>query len=193
VTVRDFGRGIPLGKVIECVSQINTGAKYNDEVFQFSVGLNGVGTKAVNALSDTFVVRSHREGQFVEATFKRGRLAGEKKGKTTEPDGTFVRFTPDREIFKEYDLPNGAHRAPDAALRVSQQRLEAVVERAGISVAPRVAGVGDGRGQGGGDLRAALLTPQRRLSSVSPTATAGSGRHSGRLSTVSSPAMAARI
>jgi DNA gyrase subunit B/topoisomerase-4 subunit B len=102
VTVRDFGRGIPLGKVIECVSQINTGAKYNDEVFQFSVGLNGVGTKAVNALSDIFVVRSHREGQFVEATFKRGRLTGEKKGKTTEPDGTFVRFTPDREIFKEY-------------------------------------------------------------------------------------------
>ncbi len=102
VTVRDFGRGIPLGKVIECVSQINTGAKYNDEVFQFSVGLNGVGTKAVNALSDLFVVRSHREGQFVEATFKRGRLAGEKKGKTTEPDGTWVRFTPDREIFKDY-------------------------------------------------------------------------------------------
>jgi topoisomerase-4 subunit B len=104
VTVRDFGRGIPLGKVIECVSQINTGAKYNDEVFQFSVGLNGVGTKAVNALSDTFVVRSHREGQFVEAIFKRGRLSGEKKGKTTEPDGTFVRFTPDREIFKEYSF-----------------------------------------------------------------------------------------
>jgi len=102
VTVRDFGRGIPLGKVIECVSQINTGAKYNDEVFQFSVGLNGVGTKAVNALSEMFVVRSHREGQFVEATFKRGRLAGEKKGKTTEPDGTFVRFTPDPEIFKVY-------------------------------------------------------------------------------------------
>lgn len=102
VTVRDFGRGIPLGKVIDCVSQINTGAKYNDEVFQFSVGLNGVGTKAVNALSDTFLVRSHRGGQYVEATFRQGRLVGEKKGKTGDPDGTLVRFTPDPEIFKAY-------------------------------------------------------------------------------------------
>lgn len=104
VTIRDFGRGIPLGKVIECVSQINTGAKYNDDVFQFSVGLNGVGTKAVNALSETFTVRSHRDGQFVEANFKRGKLVGEKKGKTEEPNGTFVRFTPDREIFKDYEF-----------------------------------------------------------------------------------------
>src|SRR6476646_7459895 len=64
VSVRDYGRAIPLGKVIDCVSQINTGAKYNDDVFQFSVGLNGVGTKAVNALSKMFLVRSHREGQF---------------------------------------------------------------------------------------------------------------------------------
>ena len=62
VTVRDFGRGIPLGKVIECVSRINTGAKYSDEVFQFSVGLNGIGTKAVNALSQKFEVRSFRDG-----------------------------------------------------------------------------------------------------------------------------------
>src|ERR1044071_4604857 len=74
VCVRDYGRGIPLGKVIECVSQINTGAKYNDDVFQFSVGLNGVGTKAVNALSKEFVVRSHRDGEFVEAVFKQGKL-----------------------------------------------------------------------------------------------------------------------
>src|SRR5579862_188959 len=74
VTIRDYGRGIPLGKVIECVSQINTGGKYNDDVFQFSVGLNGVGTKAVNALSKEFLVRSFREGQFVEAVFKQGKL-----------------------------------------------------------------------------------------------------------------------
>src|SRR3954470_15009190 len=73
VTIRDFGRGIPLGKVIECVSQINTGGKYNDDVFQFSVGLNGVGTKAVNALSKDFTVRSHRTGEFVEAVFKQGK------------------------------------------------------------------------------------------------------------------------
>lgn len=103
VTVRDFGRGIPLGKVIECVSQINTGAKYNDEVFQFSVGLNGVGTKAVNALAKEFTVRSHREGEFFEATFKQGKLKSEKKGKTTEPNGTFVSFDPDPTIFKEIE------------------------------------------------------------------------------------------
>jgi len=100
VTVRDFGRGIPLGKVVDCVSQINTGAKYNDDVFQFSVGLNGVGTKAVNALSREFVVRSHRSGEFAEASFKQGRLKNEKKGKTNEPDGTYIRFEPDPDIFK---------------------------------------------------------------------------------------------
>ena len=99
VTVRDYGRGIPLGKVIDCVSTINTGAKYNDEVFQFSVGLNGVGTKAVNALSSQFLVRSHREGKYFEAEFSRGKLVREKKGRTEEKDGTFVQFTPDPEIF----------------------------------------------------------------------------------------------
>src|SRR5512136_1334016 len=100
VTVRDFGRGIPLGKVVECVSRINTGAKYSDEVFQFSVGLNGIGTKAVNALSNNFKVVSYRDGQFAGATFKRGKLLEEPKGKTTdEPDGTFVSFDPDPEIF----------------------------------------------------------------------------------------------
>jgi topoisomerase-4 subunit B len=101
VTVRDFGRGIPLGKVVDCVSQINTGAKYNDDVFKFSVGLNGVGTKAVNALSKHFFVRSFREGQFVEAAFKQGKLKNEKKGNTKEPDGTLIRFEPDPDIFKE--------------------------------------------------------------------------------------------
>ncbi len=105
VTVRDFGRGIPLGKVIDCVSTINTGAKYNDEVFQFSVGLNGVGTKAVNALSREFIVRSHRGGEFVEAAFKQGKLKGKKEGKLPEePDGTLVRFEPDPAIFKEIEF-----------------------------------------------------------------------------------------
>src|SRR5438093_3823956 len=90
VSVRDFGRGIPLGKVIDCVSKINTGAKYNDDVFQFSVGLNGVGTKAVNALSKDFLVRSHRSGEYVEAAFKQGKLKNNKKDKANnEPDGTF--------------------------------------------------------------------------------------------------------
>src|SRR5215471_9946636 len=105
VSVRDFGRGIPLGKVVDCVSKINTGAKYNDDVFQFSVGLNGVGTKAVNALSKEFLVRSFREGEFVEAAFKQGKLKNEKKGKVSnEADGTLIRFLPDPDIFKEVEF-----------------------------------------------------------------------------------------
>ena len=103
ITVRDFGRGIPLGKIVECVSQINTGAKYNDEVFQFSVGLNGVGTKAVNALATHFLVRAHREGEFAEAIFEGGKLKKEKRGKCPdERDGTLVQFTPDPGIFPKY-------------------------------------------------------------------------------------------
>ncbi len=102
VTIRDFGRGIPLGKVIDCVSKINTGAKYNDDVFQFSVGLNGVGTKAVNALSTYFLVRSHRDGEYMEAEFELGELVREESGKTDEPNGTFVAFSPDPEIFKKF-------------------------------------------------------------------------------------------
>ncbi len=100
VAVRDFGRGIPLGKVVECVSRINTGAKYSDEVFQFSVGLNGIGTKAVNALSRNFTVRSFRNGEFAGAVFARGKLVEEQKGQASgEPDGTFVSYEPDPEIF----------------------------------------------------------------------------------------------
>ena len=104
VKVRDFGRGIPLGKLVECVSVINTGAKYNDDVFQFSVGLNGVGTKAVNALSVYFRVVAVRGGEYAEAVFERGKLKSERKGKLKEKmkDGTFVEFTPDPEIFKNY-------------------------------------------------------------------------------------------
>jgi len=102
VSVRDWGRGIPLGKVIECVSQINTGAKYNDDVFQFSVGLNGVGMKAVNALSSHFIVRSIRDGEFVEVRFAQGVLQEKKKGKTKEENGTWVEFTPDTVIFKKF-------------------------------------------------------------------------------------------
>jgi topoisomerase-4 subunit B len=104
IEVRDFGRGIPLGKVVDCVSQINTGGKYNDDVFQFSVGLNGVGTKAVNALSSAFEVRSVRDGKFKQANFVRGKLKTENDGKSTEADGTYIRFTPDEEIFGSYDF-----------------------------------------------------------------------------------------
>jgi len=104
VSVRDYGRGIPLGKVVECVSVINTGAKYNDEVFQFSVGLNGVGTKAVNALSSAFEVVSHRDGQFAAATFVNGKLIEEHQGATKEKNGTLVRFTPDPALFEEFSF-----------------------------------------------------------------------------------------
>ena len=104
VAVRDYGRGIPLGKVVDCVSKINTGAKYNDDVFQFSVGLNGVGTKAVNALSKAFLVRSHRNGEYAEAAFKIGKLKKEDAGKTKEPNGTFIEFEPDPDIFKDTEF-----------------------------------------------------------------------------------------
>ncbi|MDR0562426.1 MAG: type IIA DNA topoisomerase subunit B [Spirochaetaceae bacterium] len=104
--VRDYGRGIPLGKLVECVSVINTGAKYNDEVFQFSVGLNGVGTKAVNALSSRFKVTAFRDGQYAEAVFERGVLQISKQENLKEPqrDGTYVEFTPDAAIFEKYQF-----------------------------------------------------------------------------------------
>jgi topoisomerase-4 subunit B len=106
VSVRDYGRGIPLGKVVECVSVINTGAKYNDEVFQFSVGLNGVGTKAVNALSSHFRVMAIREGKCAEAVFARGVLKGERKGsvKGDVRNGTLVEFVPDDGVFGDYEF-----------------------------------------------------------------------------------------
>ena len=97
--VRDYGRGIPLGKVVECVSVINTGAKYNTDVFQFSVGLNGVGTKAVNALSEHFVVCAFREGVFKKAVFEYGTLISEEEGETDEKNGTLIEFLPDKELF----------------------------------------------------------------------------------------------
>ena len=100
--VRDWGRGIPLGKVVECVSVINTGAKYNTEVFQFSVGLNGVGTKAVNALSARFTVTAFRDGRSKTAVFARGLLVEESEGDTTEKNGTLVEFLPDTELFPGY-------------------------------------------------------------------------------------------
>ncbi len=100
--VRDFGRGIPLGKVVECVSVINTGAKYNTEVFQFSVGLNGVGTKAVNALSSNFIVTAFRDGSYKKAIFSQGVMEHEEEGETKEKNGTLVEFLPDIAAFPEY-------------------------------------------------------------------------------------------
>ena len=112
-SVRDYGRGIPLGKVIECVSVINTGAKYNSDVFQFSVGLNGVGTKAVNALSTHFKVTSHRDGAYKTARFSKGVLVEELEGTTKERNGTYIEFIPDNTIFDKnyaYNLDIIHHR-----------------------------------------------------------------------------------
>jgi topoisomerase-4 subunit B len=107
VTIRDFGRGIPLGKVIDCVSKINTGAKYDSEAFKKSVGLNGVGTKAVNALAGWFRIQSIREGKTKIAEFKRGELKVDEKIKASnEPEGTIVTFTPDDKMFVNYHFIN---------------------------------------------------------------------------------------
>ncbi len=105
VRIRDYGRGIPLGKLVDCVSQINTGGKYGSGAFKKSVGLNGVGTKAVNALSQSFTIRSWRQGEGREAQFVRGVLQAEKaiSGKGIA-DGTEVCFTPDATIFKHYQF-----------------------------------------------------------------------------------------
>ena len=103
VTVRDYGRGIPLGKVVDCVSKINTGGKYDSQAFQKSVGLNGVGTKAVNALSTYFKVQSVREGKTTIAEFERGELKKQQKEKSCDlADGTLISFIPDNEVFIDY-------------------------------------------------------------------------------------------
>ena len=103
VRIRDYGRGIPLGKLVDCVSRINTGGKYDGEAFTKSVGLNGVGTKAVNALSKSFVVQSFRDGLSRKAGFAQGLLLEESKDlPTNEKNGTLVDFVPDGEIFRNF-------------------------------------------------------------------------------------------
>ena len=107
VTVRDYGRGIPLGKVVDVVSKMNTGGKYDTKAFKKSVGLNGVGTKAVNALSDYFRVESNRDGKSASAEFERGELTNtENLDETTRRKGTKVTFVPDETIFKNYKFRN---------------------------------------------------------------------------------------
>ena len=105
VTIRDYGRGIPLGSVLDVSSKMNTGGKFDSKSFQKSVGLNGVGLKAVNALSTHCVVRSHRDGKFVEARYECGNLIElTEPTDTTEPTGTLVQFTPDPTIFRDYSF-----------------------------------------------------------------------------------------
>ena len=103
VSVRDFGRGIPLDSVVKAVSILNTGGKFDDKAFKKSVGLNGVGTKAVNALSSRFLVRSFRDGVCSWATFEAGKLTGEGKEETREKNGTLVEFDPDSTMFGQYN------------------------------------------------------------------------------------------
>ena len=105
-SVRDYGRGIPLGKVVECVSEMNTGGKFDSDAFQFSAGMNGVGTKAVNALSEFFEVRSVRDGEFSEAKFVEGRFKSKKRGKATssEQRGTLIRYKPDVKVLKNFKV-----------------------------------------------------------------------------------------
>jgi len=108
VSVRDFGRGIPLGKVVDCVSKINTGGKYDSKAFKKSVGLNGVGTKAVNALSSYFKVSAFRDGKSKSAEFEHGDLVKESRiAKSGVPSGTLVEFCPDPQVFKNYKFRDG--------------------------------------------------------------------------------------
>jgi topoisomerase-4 subunit B len=106
VTVRDFGRGIPLGKVIDVASKMNTGAKYDSHTFQKSVGLNGVGIKAVNALSSLFEITSFRNGEYSKASFSQGVLLKEDHGETKEVNGTLVTFLPDEALFGSFTFNN---------------------------------------------------------------------------------------
>ena len=102
VSVRDYGRGIPLGSLVDAVSMLNTGGKYDTKAFKKSVGLNGVGAKAVNALSSRFVARSVRDGQMREAVFERGDLVSDTSGPTDEENGTYIFFEPDNTLFTGY-------------------------------------------------------------------------------------------
>ncbi len=104
VTVRDYGRGIPQGKLIEAVSMLNTGGKYDSKAFKKSVGLNGVGLKAVNATSSRFEARSYREGTVRIATFEKGILVEDRTEKTNDENGTYISFTPDPELFSGYEF-----------------------------------------------------------------------------------------
>lgn len=104
VTVRDYGRGIPQGKLIEAVSMLNTGGKYDSKAFKKSVGLNGVGLKAVNATSSSFEARSYREGTVRIATFEKGILVDDRTEKTNDENGTYISFTPDEALFSGYEF-----------------------------------------------------------------------------------------
>ena len=126
VTIRDFGRGIPLGKVLECVSQINTGGKYDSEAFKKSIGLNGVGTKAVNALSESFKVFSIRDGQKKEVDFSRGEVIEDFSIiQDSSVNGTEIEFIPDSQIFGDFEFQNNY---------VEERILDYVYLNSGLSI-----------------------------------------------------------
>ena len=104
VSVRDYGRGIPQGKLVEAVSVLNTGGKYDSKAFKKSVGLNGVGVKAVNALSSHFEVKSFRDGKVRALSFEKGNLQSDKTSKSTDENGTYIYFEPDNTLFKNYSF-----------------------------------------------------------------------------------------
>lgn len=104
VSVRDYGRGIPQGKLVEAVSVLNTGGKYDTKAFKKSVGLNGVGVKAVNALSSRFEVKSYREGKVRALVFERGKLISDNTEPTQDENGTYIFFEPDNTLFKNYSF-----------------------------------------------------------------------------------------
>ena len=106
VSVRDYGRGIPQGKLVEAVSKLNTGGKYDSKAFKKSVGLNGVGIKAVNALSSRFEVRSYRDGKVRTAIFEKGTLLSDVTEDSTEESGTYIFFEPDATLFLNYSFQN---------------------------------------------------------------------------------------
>ena len=106
VSVRDYGRGIPQGKLVEAVSMLNTGGKYDSKAFKKSVGLNGVGVKAVNALSSHFEVKSFREGSVRDLLFEKGELKSDKTYTTKDENGTYIYFEPDNTLFKNYNFHN---------------------------------------------------------------------------------------
>jgi topoisomerase-4 subunit B len=133
IIIRDYGRGIPLGKVVDVVSKINTGAKYDSKVFQKSVGLNGVGTKAVNALSAYFKVTAFREGREKTAEFDRGVLVKEhKEAKSEASNGTMVTFIPDDGIFRNF------HFIPE--LLLPERRSDHQLQRQEVRQSQRPAG-----------------------------------------------------
>ncbi len=146
VTVRDYGRGIPLGKLVDASSKMNTGGKYDSKAFKKSVGLNGVGIKAVNALSTSFVIESVRDGQMKRVEYSCGRIVAESDiVPSSEPDGTMVCFTPDASIFRDYRYRDEHILPLIKKLYLPQHRPLGDIQRQEIYFARRPPGSAEGK------------------------------------------------